>query len=215
MLLPKHGESPPSRLYYEGKSADGKRAWVSLNLPFNSPSIMLKVPAKQPLELHQKIRGEDAYVPYVSIPALPSGSRMIFILQPSRFDALPWKTEPSIDNIDLLSINLKGKQFILKNLSNHKVYHAFDDSVKIVQPKEIIAYERPMTSELYRLIAAYGNKKIPIYNTAVRLNDDSSVHLYILFNDYPATNAGREVGVFRTMISTAKTPLNLEVSPED
>jgi hypothetical protein len=80
------------------------------------------------------------------------------------------------------------------------VQHAFQDTVESVAPDKIITYRQEEVGQLYRLAARYGNERKIIYNTAVRLNQDGHIQLFVLYDGSPATNAGREVGVFRMVI---------------
>jgi hypothetical protein len=212
MIMSKPGQTPPSRLYFKGPSKEDKKAtWKTFSIPFNNPSAMRAVPPGQELVLHRKLPNDGGYEKYITIPAGVEGSRRIFFLLPSTKGPTPWKKPPLIRTIAVDSKSLKGKQFILKNLSHFTVQHAFEKSVTIVSPMETISYKRANKGELYRLAAQYGTKKKIIYNTAVRLNGDGHIHLFALYDASPKTNSGRSVGVFKTMIPARKLP---ELAPK-
>ncbi len=203
MLLAKPGETPPPRLYYKGKpDGDQKTRWLTFNVPFNNPSVLRPIPPDKPLVLFRKIgAGDDAkYQRYVTIPAGAVNSRRIFFLTPSVTGPTPWDKPPKVRTISLDQKSLIGKQFVLKNLSRFTVLHAFGDNVVSVAPTKIISYKSVKTGELYRLAAQYGTRKKIIYNTAVRLDGNGHVQLYVLYDTNPKTNSSRSVGVFRTMI---------------
>ena len=122
----------------------------------------------QTLVLHRKLPKDGGYERYVTIPAAPEGSRRIFFLTASTTGPTPWAKPPRVRTISLNSERLKGKQFVLKNLSRFTVLHAFADSVVSVAPMKVISYKRAKTGQLYRLAAQYGTQKKVIYNTAVR-----------------------------------------------
>ncbi|MFK7911170.1 MAG: hypothetical protein AB8F34_11320 [Akkermansiaceae bacterium] len=210
MLLAKPGETPPPRLYYKGKEkGDKKTRWLTFNVPFNNPSAMREVAPGKALDLFRKTGGgeEARYERYVTIPAGEEGSRRIFFLSPAAKGPTPWDTPPRIRTISISAESMKGKQFILKNLSRFTVLHAFGDNVVSVEPMKTISYKRAKTGQLYRLAARYGTQKKIIYNTAVRLNGDGHIQLYALYDANPRTNSSRSVGVFRTMIPAPQKPL--------
>ncbi|MBK1853494.1 hypothetical protein JO972_00830 [Verrucomicrobiaceae bacterium 5K15] len=205
MLLPQPGEIPPPRLYYKGKSATEKKSdWQGMNLAFNNPSAMREVTPEKPLILYRKLAGDDEYEKYVTIPAGKPGSRRIFFLLPSTTGKKLWNSPPLVRTINLDAEVFSGKQFILKNLSQYTVLHAFADSVTAVPPMKTISYTRPKTGELYRLVARYGTHKKILYNTAVRLDVEGNIQLFALYNASPRTNSGRSVGVFRMMVPYRK-----------
>lgn len=207
MLRARPYETPPPRLYYKGKSStDKKTTWKSFNVPFNNPSAMQAITPGQTLVLHRKLPKDGGYERYVTIPAAPEGSRRVFFLTASTTGPTPWAKPPRVRTISLNSESLKGKQFVLKNLSRFTVLHAFADSVVSVAPMKVISYKRAKTGQLYRLAAQYGTQKKVIYNTAVRLNDEGHIQLFALYDANPKTNSGRSVGVFRTMIPAPKKP---------
>lgn len=210
MLLPSPGEVPPSRLYFKAgpskakKSGTAKKSskpnWQVFNVAFNNPSAMKNITPEKALELYHKDKKSGEYVKYVSIPPGAVGSRRVFFLIPSTTGKQLWNKPPLVRTIDLDSKTLQGKQFILKNLSDFTVLHAFADSVTAVPPMKTISYTRPKSGELYRLAARYGTHKKIIYNTAVRLDTKGNIQLFALYNASPKTNSGRSVGVFRMMI---------------
>lgn len=211
MLLAKPGETPPPQLFYKGKEkGDKKTRWLTFNVPFNNPSAMRAIPPGKELTLFRRLPGDDNYQRYVTLPAGAVGSRRIFFLTPAKTGPTPWDTPPRVRTISLGSESLKGKQFILKNLSRFTVLHAFEDNVVSVAPMKTISYTRPKTGQLYRLAARYGTHKKVIYNTAVRLNGDGHIQLYALYDANPRTNSGRSVGVFRTMIPAPPEPGHAE-----
>lgn len=212
MLMSKPGQTPPSRLYYKGKAeGDKKTAWQPFNISFNNPSSMRTIEPGKALELYRKLPDDGGYKKYVTIPAAAEGSRRVFFLIPSTIGPTPWEKEPHVRTILISSKSMEGKQFILKNLSKFTILHAFENSVVSVEPMKIISYTRPKSGELYRLAARYGTEKKIIYNTAVRLNDEGHIQLYVLYNANPRTNSGRSVGVFRTVIPARKIP---ELAPK-
>jgi len=205
MLLAKPGETPPSRLYYKGKAkGDKKTDWKSFNLTFNNPSAMQAISPGKERVFHKKLPNDGGYEKYVTIPAGVEGSRRVFFLLTSTKGPTPWKEIPLVRTIALSSESLKGKQFILKNLSRFPVLHAFEKSVTVVPPMKTISYKRAKTGQLYRLAAQYGTQKKIIYNTAVRLNGEGHIHLFALYDANPRTNSSRSVGVFKTMIPARK-----------
>ena len=211
MLLAKPGETPPPRLYYQAKEkGDKKVTWKAFNVPFNNPSVMRAVPADKELQLFLKQPRHGEYKRYVKIPAGKEGSQRIFFLTPAVKGSIPWATAPRVSMISLHQANVRGKHFILKNLSRFTVLHAFNDSVVSVEPSEMISYERHKASQLYRLAARYGSHKKVIYNTAVRLHDDGHIHLYVMYDANPKTNLGRSVGVFRMMIPARRSPQSIK-----
>jgi len=218
MLLPKPGEIPPMSLYYKGKkSTEKKTAWQSLRIAFNSSSRMQAFPAEQSLTLYLKKKGEvDSYKKYLTIPAGKEGSRMVVFLIPAGKGLELWEKEPLIESISLDVPSLRGKQFILKNLSSFTVQHAFEKTVTSVPPMKTISYEKgPKKGELYRLAARYGREKKIIYNTAVKLDTDGNIQLFALYNASPKTNSGRSVGVFRMMIPAPAKPKPILPPPSE
>ena len=207
MLRARPYETPPSRLYYKGKKKGSKKAaWQTLNLSFNNPSAMQVISPGKKLDLHEKLSNDGGYKKYVTIPAGVEGSRRVFFLLTSTKGPTPWKETPIVRTIAVSSESLKGKQFILKNLSRFTVLHAFEDSVVSVAPTKVVSYKRANTGQLYRLAAQYGTRKKILYNTAVRLNGEGHIHLFALYDANPRTNSGRSVGVFRTMIPAKVIP---------
>ena len=207
MLLAKPGETPPPRLYYkESRKGEKKMEWRTLNVSYNNPSAMRSITPGKALALFRKLPGDGGYERYVTIPASEEGSRRVFFLTPSAAGPTPWNKLPKTHTITVNSKSLKGKQFILKNLSRFTVLHAFEDNVVSVEPMKMISYKRAKTGQLYRLAARYGTQKKIIYNTAVRLNGEGHVQLYVLYNANPRSNSGRSVGVFRTVISAPPKP---------
>ena len=201
MLLPEPGEVPPSRLYFKAQpSTDEKPNWQTFNVAFNNPSVMKSITPEKTLTLYQKNTESGEYLKYVTIPPGAEGGRRVFFLIPSATGPKPWEQPPLVRTIDLDSKTLQGKQFILKNLSQFTVLHAFEKSVTEVPSMKTISYTRPRTGELYRLAARYGTQKKIIYNTAVRLDTSGNIQLFALYNANPKTNSGRSVGVFRMMI---------------
>ncbi len=206
MLLARPGEIPPARLYYKDKKPAGRKAqWRPWSVAFNNPSVMRPVAPGEVLALYQKMPGNDEYRKYVSIPAAGEGSRRVVFLTASSQGAQRWHSIPLVSSISLSSKRMQGKQLILKNLSRFTVLHAFEGSVTSVPPLKTIAYQCAQTGELYRLAAQYGTHKKIIYNTAVRLGGGRYIHLFALYDADPQTNAGRSVGVFRTMIPASKS----------
>jgi hypothetical protein len=206
MLLARPGEIPPATLYYKDEfSPDQKTKWKAWNIPFNNPCKMKSISPGKVLALYQKQPEGDDYQKYVSIPAAKEGSRRVVFLTPSSQGPQRWNSVPLVRSISLGSKRMQGKQLILKNLSRFTVLHAFEDSVTSVPPMQTISYKRAHRGELYRLAAQYGTRKKIIYNTAVRLDGHGNIHLFALYDANPKTNAGRSVGVFRTMIPAAKT----------
>lgn len=206
MLLARSGEIPPAKLYYKGKGSAGQKTdWKPWSIPFNNPCAMTSVPPEKALVLYQKMPGKEDYQKYVSIPAAKEGSRRVVFLTASSHGPHRWNSTPWVRSISLGSKRLQGKQLILKNLSRFTVLHAFEDLVISVPPLQTISYKRAHTGELYRLAAQYGTRKKIIYNTAVRLDGHGNIHLFALYDANPQTNAGRSVGVFRTMIPAAKS----------
>jgi hypothetical protein len=201
MLLAQPGETPPTQLYLRSGDDDGKDGrWTSLNIPFNNPSILRQMPSDRELKLYRKLPGDHHFEPYVTLPAVPAMMRRVFLLMPGKNDSTPWKETPKIKVLTLENSDLIDKNFILANFSSHTVQHAFQDTVESVAPDKIITYRQEEVGQLYRLAARYGKERKIIYNTAVRLNQDGHIQLFVLYDGSPATNAGREVGVFRMVI---------------
>lgn len=201
MLLAQPGETPPSQLYFRnGEDKEKDCRWNSLNIPFNNPSILRQIPSDRELRLYRKLSGEDHFEPYVTLPAIPATMRRIFFLMPSKFGSTPWKESPKIRVLTLENADLIDKNFILINFSKHTVQHALDQKVESVAPEKIITYRQEEVGQLYRLAARYGKEQKIIYNTAVRLNQEGHIQLFVLYDGSPATNAGRDVGVFRMVI---------------
>lgn len=201
MLLAQPGETPPAQLYYRmGKDNEKDGKWNSLNIPFNNPSTLRQMPSDRELRLYRKLSGEDHFEPYVTLPAVPAMMRRIFLLMPGKYDSTPWKESPKIKVLTLENTDLIDKNFILANFSTHTVQHAFQDNVESVAPGKIITYRQEEVGQLYRLAARYGKEQKIIYNTAIRLNQEGHIQLFVLYDGSPATNAGRDVGVFRMMI---------------
>lgn len=201
MLLAQTEETPPAQLYFrdgEDKEKDGR--WNSLNIPFNNPSTLRQMPSDRQLKLYRKLSGEDHFEPYVTLPAIPATMRRIFFLMPSKFGSTPWKESPKIRVLTLENADLIDKNFILVNFSSHTVQHAFEQKVESVAPEKIITYRQEEVGQLYRLAARYGKEQKIIYNTAVRLNQEGHIQLFVLYDGSPVTNAGRDVGVFRMVI---------------
>ncbi|MGB0776058.1 MAG: hypothetical protein ACPGUY_09435, partial [Akkermansiaceae bacterium] len=130
MLLAKPGETPPSRLYYKGKSStDKKTSWKSFNVSFNNPSAMRPITPGKSLVLYLKKPKDEGYEKYATIPAAKLGSRRIIFLTPAQKGPKPWAVSPKLRIINLDAETFQGKQFILKNLSKFTIMHAFEDSV--------------------------------------------------------------------------------------
>ncbi len=201
MLLAQPGETPPTQLYLRsGNDGEKDGSWTSINIPFNNPSILRQMPSDRELRLYRKLSGDNLFEPYVTLPAVPAMMRRIFLLMPSNYDSTPWKESPKIKVLTLENSDLIGKNFILANFSRHTVQHAFQDTVESVAPDKIITYRQEEVGQLYRLAARYGKERKIIYNTAVRLNQEGHIQLFVLYDGSPATNAGREVAVFRMVI---------------
>lgn len=201
MLLPVAGEVPPARLFRRaGASAEQEGRWQPFNLSFNNPSPMSSIPAGKTLALFRKKAKGEEYERYVTIPAGEQGSRRVIFLTPSARGKQAWVKPPKVWTIPLDAGNLQGKQFILQNLSQTMVLHAFGNKITEVRKKEIIAYQRAEAGMLYRHAARYGKQKKIIYNMALRLDEEGNTHLYALYDTNPDTNAGRSVGVFKTVI---------------
>ncbi len=203
MLLAQPGETPPAQLYFRGSKADGDRL-SSINIPFNNPTTLRKMPSAREMRLYRKLSVEDNFELYVTLPAVPPMMRRIFFLMPSKYNATPWKENPKVKTLSLENSDLIDKNFILVNFSSHIVQHAFEDKVESVEPEQIITYRQEEVGQLYRLAARYGKERKIIYNTAVRLNQEGHIQLFVLYDGSPATNAGREVGVFRMVIPASK-----------
>lgn len=206
MLRARPGETPPPKLYYRGakrKTKGGKKketAWKSFNLRFNSRASMREFPSGKEIVLHRRLPGGEGYEPYVTIPAGAEGARRVFFLTPADVGPSPWSGAPKACMLDLGARGLRNKEFILRNLSEFTVLHAFEGTVASVAPMQTTSYTRPKVGELYRLAARYGNHKKIIYNTAVRLGTRGDIQLFVLYNANPATNSGRSVGVFRMVV---------------
>lgn len=211
MLLAQPGETPPAQLFFRsGNSGEKDGRWTSLNIPFNNPSALRPMPADRELKLYRKLSGKDNYEPYVTLPAVPPMMRRIFLLMHSKNNSTPWKESPRIKMLTLENSDLVDKNFILANFSSHTVQHAFQDKAETVAPEKIITYRQEEVGQLYRLAARYGKEQKIIYNTAVRLAQDGHIQLFVLYDGSPATNAGREVAVFRMVIPARER----EVVPE-
>ena len=201
MLLAQPGETPPAQLYFRnGKDEEKDGRWNSLNIPFNNPSTLRQIPSDRELRLYRKLSGEDNFELYITLPAIPAKMRRIFFLMPSKFGSTPWKDSPKIRVLTLENSDLIDKNFILINYSSHTVQHASEQKVESVAPEKIITYQQAEVGQLYRLAARYGKEQKIIYNTAVRLNQEGHIQLFVLYDGSPATNAGRDVGVFRMVI---------------
>lgn len=199
MRLAQPDETPPPRLYHRiSKGKDDK--WIPVNIAFNNPSALREIPSDRELSLYRKHSGDGHYEPYVTLPAVPATMRAIFFLIPRTYDSAPWKEPPRIKAITLEDSRLMDKNFILANFSEHAVQHAFEDKVETVSNGKILTYRQQEGPQLYRLAARYGKERKTIYNTAVRLSQDGHVLLFVLYKGSPATNAGREIGVFRMVI---------------
>lgn len=215
MLLAQPGETPPAQLFFRNGNSEGKDGrWNSLNIPFNNPSTLRQIPSDRELRLYRKLSGEDHFEPYVTLPAIPATMRRIFFLMPSKYDSTPWKESPKIRVLTLENADLIDKSFILVNFSSHTVQHAFEQKVESVAPEKIITYRQEEVGQLYRLAARYGKEQKIIYNTAVRLNQEGHIQLFVLYDGSPATNAGRDVGVFRMVIPAREQEVVPERSPE-
>jgi hypothetical protein len=215
MLLAQPGETPPAQLFFRsGNSGEKDGRWTSLNIPFNNPSTLRQMPADRELKLYRKLSGEDNYEPYVTLPAVPPMMRRIFLLMPGKYNSSPWKESPKIRALTLENSDLIDKNFILANFSSYTVQHAFQDEVESVAPEKIITYRQEEVGQLYRLAARYGKEQKIIYNTAVRLAQDGHIQLFVLYDGSPATNAGREVAVFRMVIPAREHEVVSETKKE-
>ena len=204
MLLPMEDEVPPHQLYYRvsGNAREAASEWMPFPVAFNNTTAMKSVKAGAELLLHRKFA--DRYEPYVRIPGLDVGRHHVVFLTPSpkiKAKHRPWVHRPQVTVISPHSAGLLGKQFMIKNLSGEKVLHAFGDSIASIEPGDLLAYRRSQSGVLYRLAARYGKKRHIIYNMAVRIDEGSGTHLYVLFDARAETNAGRSVGVFRMVVS--------------
>jgi len=208
MLSAQPGETPPSRLFFQDNASRGAgRKWAVFNLAFNNASTFRKTVPGRELKLHQRKAGGEAYDVYVSLPAVPPASRTIFFLTPKSLGPKPWEDFPAVRSLGLENAELADKQFILANFSKHSVQHAFEDSIEVVRPNQILSYQRDQVGQIYRLAARYGREQKIIYNTAVRLNEEGHAQLFVLYDANPETNAGRDVGVFRMMIPARESEM--------
>lgn len=203
MLLPKVGQIPPNMLYY--KEAGGERdqlsKWQPFRVSFNNMSVMHSIPAKLDFVLYRKLASR--YEPYVVIPAGDIGMRRVVLLTQSpvqKNQSMGWKAKPQVAIINRDSASLHDKQFAIKNLSQTKVLHAFDREVATISPGILMGYSRNRNGFLYHLAARYGAERKIIYNLAINFQQDGALHLYILYDAAPVTNAGRSVAVFRMVL---------------
>lgn len=203
MLLPMEDEVPPNQLYYqaEGNASEALSKWLAFPVAFNNASACMVTKGGVEITLHRKHAND--YKPYVTIPALKAGMRHVVFLTPrsgGRDGRSVWMERPQVTVISPDAAGLLGKQFIIKNLSDRKVLHAFGDSVRSIDPGDLLAYRRSQSGVLYRLAARYGDKRHILYNMAVRIDEGSGTHLYALYDARAETNAGRSVGVFRMLL---------------
>jgi len=201
MLPAQKGETPPSRLFFRDdfdRRSDHK--FNAFNLAFNNPAGFRPIHPGRELMLHQRVAGEEEYRAYVTLPPVLPASRTIFFLTPKKLGPVPWEDPPILRSLGLDNAGLTEKQFILANFSKHPVQHAFEDSVEFVEPDQVLTYQGDQVGQIYRLAARYGSEQKIIYNTAVRLSYEGHAQLFVLYDANPATNAGRDVGVFRMMI---------------
>lgn len=203
MLLPLDGEVPPNKLYYQAgditPEVSGK--WRALPVAFNNTAVMTAIKAEVGLTLYRK--HSKHYEPYAMIPALDAGARHVVFLTPAlggNYNRSLWMHRPRVAVVSPDSGSLWDKQFMIKNLSGQKVMHAFGESVRSIEPGDLLAYRRSQSGVLYRLAARYGKKRRILYNMAVRIDEGSGTHLYALYDAREETNAGRSVGVFRMVV---------------
>lgn len=216
MLLAQPGETPPQRLFYrDSSSRRSTSVWTAFQLAFNNSAAFRPITPKREIALHRKSTESDEYLPYISLPPVAPMSRTIFCLTPKKLGPTPWDDTPRIRALHLESKDLTDKQFILANYSTHAVQHAFETSIEVIKPDEVLTYQRDEIGEIYRLAARYGTEQKIIYNTAVRLNEEGHAQLFVLYDANPATNAGRDVGVFRMMIPARKTESAPAQQPAD
>ena len=201
VLLPVAGETPPARLYFRREATGvNKGGWETFNVAFNSSPAFRSITADKTLLLYRKNSASGSLEKYVTIPPGAMRGRRIFFLIPSTAGVKLWGRPPLVRRINLDSKKLQRKQFIFKNLSGFTVQHMFDDSVATLQPMKIISYQGNKLEKLYRLNAYYGRYKKVIYNTALKPAIGGGISLFVLYNAWPDTNAGRRVGAFKMMI---------------
>ena len=203
MLLPAIGEVPPSQLYYKAEDtySTAPSKWRPFRIAFNNNSVMCDIRAGRDFLLYRKLASR--YELYVVIPAGGVGTKRVVLLTSASLSsnpATPWNEKPKLTIVAMESASLRDKQFAIKNLSKIDVLHAFDQKVANVRPGQLIAYRRNRKGVLYHLAARYGSERKMIYNMAVHFERDSTLHLYVLYDAIPATNAGRLVGVFRMVL---------------
>jgi hypothetical protein len=205
MLLAQPGETPPARLYYRSTGSEEKDGnWNTWQLSFNNASILRPFPAGREIKLYRRLSEEKGYEPYVTLPAMPAASRMIFFLLPGSGGEKPWEKTPAFKVVNLGDVTYTDKRFVMANFSRHTVQHAFEQNVETVEPNQLIGYQHDQVGQIYRLAARYGIERKIIYNTAVRLSQEGHTQLFVLYNANPATNAGRNVGVFKMVVPMKK-----------
>jgi hypothetical protein len=207
MLLPAEGEVPPSRLYYKAghDHQTAPNTWMPFDIAFNNTTVMKPVKAGEDLQLYRE--SSKGYERYVTVAGAEAGARRVVFLTPSVSEAgsdKPWLNRPKVTVITPDAPGLRGKQFLLKNLSRKTVLHAFGETITNIDPGLLVAYPRTRSGVLYRLAARYGKQRKIIYNMAIKLDIESGTHLYALYDTKPETNAGRSVGVFRTILPPHK-----------
>jgi hypothetical protein len=203
MLLPEVGEVPPNKVYYKSttQKSGASSKWRPISITFNNTSVMYSIKAGRNLILYRKIA--SGYEPYVFIAPGEVGMRRVVLLtQPSLKEnqIKPWQSKPKVTIITVESALLSNKQFAIKNLSRLNVIHAFDQEVANVRPGQLITYSRNRMGILYHLAARYGKQRKMIYNLALTFERNTALHLYVLYDANPKTNAGRSVAVLRMML---------------
>lgn len=209
MLLPEIDEVPPARLFFrDTNSMKGGQPWRSLNVSFNNPLPMSRVPADRSIWLYRKNTRAGTYERYVLIPPASKGERRVVFLTPSSRGLKRWRSSPIVKAISVNAFERSAGRIMLKNLSNTTVLHAFGKTVSMVAPQETIVHRQGEAGVSYRLAASYGRQKKMIYDTAMRFDVYRGVHLFVLYDADPKTNAGRKVGLFRMTVECADTPAN-------
>ena len=196
ILAPKEGEVPPRRLYFEIAQEEGREKILnSINVTFNNPSHFINVPANKSLRL--LVRKKNEYIKYINTKPLAERSTTIIILRPEGVGDRRWLKEPLKYEINLISEPFKNKKVAILNLSRRAIKSVFHEDRQVLEAGGFQTYESIKELGLHRIAAAYGKENKVIYNTAMRLNKNNQLIIFVLYDANPNTNDGRTVGVLR------------------
>ena len=211
LLVPPHPQSvPPSMLITKGLEDQD----IRLRVGFNSTPTFTRVPAQKELSTKRMVtEGSDSLKSYLKINPIAPGSRTLMIVSPPNKPPLMWKDVPgraSYINID--SPGAKGKIAIVVNNTAQALEFTLGKKVYKLSAQQRIALSPPSAAEYqpFSLNYSKGEKKLLTRGTIVVSKE--ALNLFVFYDANPKTNAGKLVGIYKTLIPLPK-PITVEDSP--